>query len=383
MPEVKSKTLEEIAKIIDGEINDLKFKSLTISSLAISPETSTKNDLVFVYDPKYLKNISNVKAKAIILPVETLHATSLQERATSLPVIWVSRPRLVLKKLLELFLEKKYFPLLGIHPMAVVDPSAKLGKSCSVGANVFIGPNCTIDENTVINSNSYIGANVVIGKNCLIYPNCTILDNSKIGNNVILHSGAVIGSDGYSYVTEEESNLEKAKKGDLNFNLDRQIQHKIPCIGFVVIEDDVEIGANTCVDVGTIGPTTIGAGTKVDNLVQIAHNCRIGKDCLIVGQVGFAGSVNVGDRVVVGGQVGFADNINIGNDVIFVARSGVHGTIPSNSVYMGMPAIPYQEYFKNEKTMRRLPKKQEKLEEQIKLLEAKINELEKKLRIGV
>ena len=184
-------------------------------------------------------------------------------------------------------------------------------------------------------------------------------------------------------MTEEESNLEKAKRGDLNFNLGRQIQHKVLSIGDVIIEDDVEIGANTCVDRGTIGSTVIGAGTKIDNLVQIAHNCKIGKDCLIVGQVGFAGSVNMGDRVIVGGQVGFADNINIGSDVIFVARSGVHGNIPSNSVYMGTPALPYQENIKNEKMIRRLPRKQEKLEEQVKLLEEKIKQLEERLRVGV
>ena len=200
---------------------------------------------------------------------------------------------------------------------------------------------------------------------------------------MIIHSGTVIGSDGYSYVTEEESNFEKAKRGDLNFNLGRQVQHKIPSAGGVVIEDDVEIGANSCVDSGTIGPTIIGAGTKIDNLVQIAHNCKIGKDCLIVGQVGFAGSVVTGDRIVAGGQVGFADNINVGNDVIFTAKSGIHGNIPSNSIYVGMPAVPYQEHFKNEKAMRRLPRKFEKMEEQVKTLEEKINELESKLKTRV
>lgn len=347
-----SKTLKGIAEVIGGEISKKDQDDLVINSLATSPENSQVNDLVLVFDSKYLKDLQNIKAKAIILPA------SFKEKTPSLdiPIVWVSRPRLTLKKLLALFCNTKFKE--GIHEKAVVDPRSKIGKNCSIGAGV------------------YIGANVVIGDNCVFNPNCTILDNSIIGNNVIIHSGAVIGSDGYSYVTEEESNLEKAKRRDFNFNLGRQIQHKIPSIGNVIIEDDVEVGVNTCIDRGTIGSTVIGAGTKIDNLVQIAHNCKVGKDCLIVGQVGFAGSVTVGDRVVVGGQCGFADNINIGNDVIFVARAAVHGNIPSNSVYMGFPAVPYQDYFKNEKTMKRLPRK-------IGQLEQKIKELEEKLQVGV
>ena len=378
MPQVSAKTLQEIAKAIDGEINSAQ-QNLQITSLAVSPENSTLDDLVLVFDQKYIKNISNIKAKALIL------SESLKNKIPDIktPIIWIKRPRIVMKKLLDFFVQKRFCPSPGIHPSAVVDPSSKIGKNCSIGANVFIGPNSSIGDNSIIHSNVYIGADVLIGKNSLFYPNVSILDSSQIGNNVILHSGAVIGSDGYSYVTEEESNLEKAKKGDFNFNLGRQTQYKIPSLGNVIIDDDVEIGSNTSVDRGTIGPTFIGAGTKIDNLVQIAHNCKIGKDCLIVGQVGFAGSVNMGDRVIVGGQVGFADNINIGSDVIFFAKAGVHGEIPSNSVYMGMPAVPYQEHFKSERVMRRLPWKHEKLEEQVKLLEEKVKELEKKLRIGV
>lgn len=374
-----SKSLFEIAGIIQGRVGNESDGKLSIESLATLPETATINDLVIVFDNKYLKNLSSIKAKAVILP------SSQKDKLASLniPVIWVDRPRLTLKKLLEMFSKPRFYPLKGIDSTSKIDPSSKVSNKCSIGSNVFIGPNCKIEEGVIICPNVYIGSNVNIGKNSLIYPNCTILDYSVIGKNVILHSGVVVGSDGYSYVTEEESNLEKAKKGDFNFNLGRQIQHKIPAIGNVVIEDDVEVGANTCIDRATIGSTVIGVGTKIDNLVQIAHNCKIGKDCLIVGQVGFAGSVIVGDRVVAGGQVGFADNINIGNDVIFVARSGVHGNIPSNTVYMGMPAVPYQDYFKNERTMKRLPKKTGKLEEQVKQLEAKVKELEDKIKPAV
>ena len=372
-----SKNLSEIAKLVNGEVQG--NKDLTLERLAASPEDSTQDDLVIIYDEKYLKDLKKIKAKAFILPITFKDKISDLNAA----VIWVARPRFAFKKLIDLLSKSRLFPKAGVHPSSVIDSLSKIAKNSCIGPNVFIGPDSSVGEDTVIFPNVYIGQGVVIGSKCTVYPNCSILDGSKIGNNVILHSGVVVGADGYSYVTSEDSNLEKAKKGNFNFNLGRQIQYKIQSVGNVIIEDDVEIGANSCIDRGTVGNTVIGEGTKIDNLVQVAHNCKIGKDCLIVGQVGLAGSINIGNRVVVGGQCGFADNIDIGDDVIFVARSGVHGNIPSNSVYMGMPAVPYMEYFKNEKTMRRLPKKTEKLEEQVKLLEVKVKELENKLSVGV
>lgn len=375
MPKVNPKTIKEIANIVEGELNSDSFSSVIIDSIASSPDSSTTEDIVFIYDQKYIKNYIKIKAKAVILPIQVKDKLP----ALPIPVIWVKRPRLVLKKLLEFFNPSIYKPEKEIHSSAVIDMSSKVSKTASIGANVFLGKNSSIGENSIVYPNAFIGANVNLGKNCIIYSNVSIYDYSQIGNNVIIHSNSVIGADGYSYVTEEESNLEKIRKGDSTLNLERQVQNKIPAIGNVIIEDDVEIGANTCVDKGTIGPTIIGAGSKIDNLVQIAHNCKVGKDCLIVGQVGFAGSVEVGDRVVVGGQVGFADNLKLGNDVVIVARSGVHSDIPDKSVYMGMPAVPYMEYFKNDKNMKRLPRKTEKLEEQVKVLEEKIKQLEERL----
>jgi len=377
MVQFSAKKLGDIASVVGGEISNSSHRDLVVESIAQNPQSSTTADLVFLYEEKYIKKIAEVKAKAFILPA------FLKDKLPplSIPVIWVKRPRLVLKMLLESFECRQYKAKVGIHEKAVVDPDAKVGKNCAIGAGVFVGPGSLVGDGSVINPNSYIGSNVSIGKNCLIHANCTILDNVKIGNNVILHSGVVVGSDGYSYVTEEESNLEKAKKGNFEFNLGRQIQHKIPSIGGVIIEEDVEIGANSCVDSGTIGPTIIGAGTKVDNLVQIAHNCKIGKDCLIVGQVGFAGSVTLGDRVIAGGQSGFADNMTVGSDVIFLAKSGVHGNIQANSVYMGMPAVPYKEFVQQEMNKKRIPRKQEKLEKKIDELEAKLKQLEEKLQV--
>lgn len=375
MPKVTSKTIKEIATIIDGELNSDSFNDVIIDSIASSPDTSTMEDIVFIYEQKYIKNYMNIKAKAAILPIQVKEKIP----ALPIPVIWVKRPRLVLKKLLEFVGPSIYKPGKEIHSSAVLDASSKVSKTASIGANVFIGPNSSIGENTVIYPNVFIGANISLGNNCIIYSNVSIYDYSQIGNNVIIHANTVIGADGYSYVTEEESNLEKIRKGDSSLNLERQVQNKIPAIGNVIIEDDVEIGANTCVDKGTIGPTIVGAGSKIDNLVQIAHNCKVGRDCLIVGQVGFAGSVEIGDRSVVGGQVGFADNLKLGNDVVVVAGSGVHSDIPDKSVYMGMPAVPYLQHFKTEKAMKRLPRKTEKLEGQVSILEEKIKQLEERL----
>jgi len=372
VPKVESKTIKEIANAVDGELNSDSFASVVIDSIASSPDTSTLEDIVFIYEQKYLKNYANIKAKAAILPL----AAKEKLPPLPIPVIWAKRPRLVMKKLLEFLKPSIYSPEKGKHSTSVIDSLAKVDNSVSLGANVFVGPSSKIGKNSVIYPNVFIGANIEIGENCIIYSNVSIYDYTKIGNNVIIHSNTVIGSDGYSYVTEDESNLEKIRKGDANLNFARQIQCKIPTIGNVIIEDDVEIGANSCVDRGTIGPTVIGAGSKVDNLVQVAHNCKIGKDCLIVGQVGFAGSVELGDRSIVGGQAGFADNLKLGNDIVILAKAGVHSDIPDRSVYMGMPAIPYMEHFKKDKAMKRLPRKTEKLEEQVKALEEKIKEME-------
>ncbi len=378
MPKVNPKTIKEIVQAIDGELNSDSFSNITIDSIASSPDVSTTEDIVFIYDQKYIKKYDSIKAKAVILPM----AVKDKLPPLPIPVIWVKRPRLVLKKLLD-FVGPSTFKPSGVCTSAVIENTAKVSKTASIGSNVYIGQNAKIGENTIIFPNVFIGANIEIGNGCIIHANVSIYDYSKIGNNVIIHSNTTIGADGYSYVTEDESNLEKMRKGNTNLNFDRQIQHKISAIGNVIIEDDVEIGANSCVDRGTIGPTIVGAGTKVDNLVQIAHNCKTGKDCLIVGQVGFAGSVEIGDRVVVGGQVGFADNLKLGNDIVIAAKAGIHSDIPSGNIYMGMPAVPYLEHFKRDRAMKRLPRKTEKLEEQVKALEEKIKVLESKLSVNV
>lgn len=364
--------LSQIAQFVGGEITG---EDVTITQFAMSPDKATKDDLVFLYDPKYIKRINEFQSKAMILPKSEKGKVEV-----SSPVLWVERPRLVLKTLLTFIQKPKYKPQAGVDKTAVVDPSAQLGKNCAIGPYVSIGPNAVIGDNVTIKSHTFISHNVQIGNNCEINPNCTILDNTIIKNNVIINSGCVIGGDGFGYVTEDESNLEKIRKGQSpNLNIERFIQHKIPTTGNVVIEDDVEIGSNTTIDAGTIASTVIGAGTKIDNLVLVAHNVKIGKDCLIVGGTAIGGSTVLGDRVVVGGHCSFADNMEVGNDAVFVARSAVHGRVPSNSVYIGVPAVPYMDFMRNEKNLKRLPLKIQSAEEKIKLLEEKIKLLEEKL----
>lgn len=369
--------LSDIVQVVGGELSDKDSGSIIIKSFATSPETSTDEDIVFVYAQKYLNKISSIKAKAMILPVEVKGKVD----GLNVPVIFVERPKLVLKKVLGLLEKPKYRPEIGVHSTAQVDSTAKLGKNCAVGANVFIGPNTIIGDNATIYPNTYIGSNLKIGNKFTAYSNCSLLDYSVIGNNVVVFSGAVIGADGFSYITEEEGNIEKARKGDTNFNTGRLIQHKVPTIGNVVIEDDVEVGANTTIDVATFGSTIVKEGTKVDNLVMVAHNAQIGKDCLIVAQTAVAGSVKIGDRVIVGGQAALSDNLEIGDDCIIAGRAGVHSNVPPANVYIGTPAHPYKEFINRQMNEKRIPRKTAKLEDKVKKLEEKIEQLEEKLGV--
>ena len=258
--------------------------------------------------------------------------------------IEVERPRLAMMKLLHLFcIPPDATP--GIHPSAVVHPDAKIGENVSIGANVYISRDVVIGNNTKILPNCYIGKGVTIGENCLFYANCNIGDFAKIGNRVILNFGVSIGADGFSFVTESPNNIEQAKaEGEIKEGNEAQKIYKIPSIGSVTIEDDVEIGANTAVDRGTIENTVVGEQTKIDNLVQVGHNCKIGKGCMIVSQVGIAGSCHIGDRVVIAGQAGLADHLNIGKDSIIMAKAGVTKSFPEKSIIIGQPAMPRKDF---------------------------------------
>jgi UDP-3-O-[3-hydroxymyristoyl] glucosamine N-acyltransferase len=200
--------------------------------------------------------------------------------------------------------------------------------------------------------NSYIGNGAIIGSDCFFHAGVNIGDRVKVGNKVILHHGVSLGADGFSFVTESPNNIEQARQDGEIKERGEQVIFKIPSIGSVIIGDNVEIGANACIDRGTIEDTIIGENTKIDDLVMIGHNCRVGKGCMIVSQVGIAGSCVIGDRVVIAGQAGLADHITIGDDTIITAKAGVTKSFPEKSIIIGIPAVPRKEFIKQLKTIK-------------------------------
>jgi len=339
---MKFYSLEEITQIVGGILT--KVENAEIARIA-PPMLSDENTLALALGEEEIQNMEQSNAKAALVP--------LGVNLDGVSTIEVERPRLAMMKLLHLFYLPPDAPS-GIHPTATVHPDAKLGENVSVGPNVVISRNASIGNNTKVLANVYIGRSAQIGENCMIHPGCNIGDSVVLGNKVVLQHGVSIGADGFSFVTENPNNIEQAKQdGSINEVNAKQKIYKIPSIGSVVVGDDVEIGANTCIDRGTIENTEIGEQTKIDNLVQIGHNCKIGKGCMIVSQVGIAGSCKIGDRTVLAGQAGLADHLDIGPDSIVMARAGVSKSFPEKSIIVGTPAVPRKEFIKQIQTLKK------------------------------
>lgn len=331
----KKFSLEELSQIVGGILT--KVSDLTITKVA-PPKLADENTLALAMNEEEIENLASSNAKAVLVP--------LGVNIPNISTIEVERPRLAFMKLLNVFYKAPLTPR-EIHPTAVVDPSAKLGNNVSIGANVFVGKNAVIGDNTALMPNCYVGTDVKIGSDCLLHPGVNVGDRVEIGSRCIFHHGVSLGADGFSFVTEAPSNLEKAQKEGAINEVNKEVKvFKIPSLGSVVIGDDVEIGANTTIDRGTIENTTIGAQTKIDNLVMIGHNCKIGKACTIVSQVGIAGSCVIGDRVVIAGQAGLKDHVEIGEDSIILAKAGITKSFPKKSVIMGAPAVLRKDFIK-------------------------------------
>ncbi len=285
-------------------------------------ETASVGDLTFLANPKYIPYLKSTSASAIIVPPagDKFRYTSNDVRDGVVLLIH-DNPYFAFLQALTLYHPPPPPPAPGI------DPTATIGKRVSLADGVHVGPHCTIEDDvtigdgTLILANSFVGTDSVIGSECTIGPLVTILHGSTLGNRVRLHPGTVIGSDGFGYAPKDGHH------------------HKIPQVGGVTIGDDVEIGAGCTIDRATMGQTLIGRGTKIDNLVQIAHNVQIGEDCIIVSQVGISGSTRLGNRVTVAGQVGIIGHLTIGDDVIIAAQSGVAKDIPDGAFYFGSPAV--------------------------------------------
>lgn len=333
-------TIAEVAAIVQGTVN---FNSNLIVTGANGLDEAGPEDISFLGNPKYAELLNTTKAGVVLVPQ---NIPEIQK-----PVIKVKNPQLAFAKILSIIESEKSPKIFNqIHSSCVIESSAKIGKDVSIGAFSVIEEGAVIGNNTIIKAHVYVGNNTVIGDNCIIYPNVTIRENILIGSRVIIHSGSVIGSDGFGFVPAETGIF------------------KIPQIGKVEIDDDVEIGANVTIDRATTGFTKIGSGTKIDNLVQIAHNVKIGKNCMIVSQVGIAGSTKIGNNVVIGGQAGTVGHINIGDGVIVAARGAVTNNVSDKQVVSGYPARPHREALKIEALIHRLPE----LYEQIKKIKNEI-----------
>jgi UDP-3-O-[3-hydroxymyristoyl] glucosamine N-acyltransferase len=337
------KTLAEIAKFIDGQIvGDPNTIITGVSGI----REAKKGDITFVSNPKYASLIKQTNASAII--------TSEDIKDAPKPIIRTKNPSLAFAEIVSLAVPVKIKHPEGIHPSAILAKNVKLGKNVAIGANTILEEGVTIGDNTVIYAASYIGNDTTIGKDCFIYSNVSIRERVKIGNRVIINNGTVIGSDGFGF-----TEVNGAHK-------------RIPQVGTVIIEDDVDIGANVAIDRARFDRTIIGKGTKIDNLVHIAHNVLIGENSIIIAQTGISGSSKVGKNVILAGQSGVVGHITIGDNVIVGAQSGVTKSVPSNTKVSGYPAKPHDVAKRVNACIQRLPQ----LYKTVDQLKKKIQELE-------
>lgn len=321
-------TAQQIAELIKGRVEG--DKDAKVSSFA-KIEEGHEGAISFLSNKKYLHYIYETKS-SVVLVDESL----VLERNVNCTLIRVKSAYEAVAQLLQLYESMKPRKR-GISDLAFIDPTATIGEDCYIGPFAFIGPKCVIGDNSIIHPHAALGDNVIVGKNTEIHSNAVIYHDCKVGNRCILHAGCVIGADGFGFAPSENG------------------YDKIPQIGIVTIEDDVEIGANTCVDRSTMGSTFIRNGVKLDNLVQIAHNTDIGANTVMSSQVGVAGSTKVGEWCMFGGQVGISGHITIGNKVMLGAQSGVPGSIKDGQQLIGTPPMEMRSYFKSQAIFRRLP----------------------------
>ena len=318
---------------------------------ASEPATAGPDDLALAMDPKYAGGLAQGQAKAAMLwPGADWQALGLQA------AIIVPRPRYAMSGLTRA-LDPGPQIAPGIHPTALVDSTAQIGANPAIGPFVVIGAGVILGANARIASHVSIAEYVTLGCDALILQGVRIGARVTIGNRFIAPPGAVIGADGFSFVTPEKSGVEQIRETlGTRDEITAQSWTRIHSLGAVEIGDDVEIGANAAIDRGTIRNTTLGSGTKLDNLVHVGHNVRIGRDCLICGQAGIAGSAKIGDRVVLGGQCGVSDNIFVGDDVIAGGATKILTNVPAGRVLLGYPAMKMETHVEVYKGLRRLPR---------------------------
>ena len=331
-------TLQELAALVGGQLyfDGIIPHHLKIRGVA-SVSEAAPDEVTFLGNLKYLPALRRSQAAAVLV------AEDFAELVTPV-LIRVSNPSLAFARLVAHFAPPPVSFAAGVHPTAVIGAGVHLAPGVSIQPFAVLEEGASVGEGTVVGAHSYIGHGAKIGAGCFLHPRVTVATRCVVGDRVILHAGGVLGSDGFGFENDQGRHV------------------KIPQVGVVQVDDDVEIGANTTVDRARFGRTWIGAGTKIDNLVQIAHNVVIGKHCLIVAQVGISGSTRLGDHVTLAGQVGVAGHLEIGDRAVVSAQSGVSKTLASNGLYMGSPAVPALEYREQVAHIRRLHKLAERVQ---------------------
>ena len=319
--------LKELADKLGARL-DPPDANAEVSSVG-SIESAVPGQITFAVSSKFLPLAKDSKASALIVDEKF---PALQK-----PTLRTRNPQYAYARAVELLhVLPKEKP--GIHPTAVIDPSARIGANASIGACVVIGANVEIGENCTLLPQAVIYRGVRIGKNFFVHAHVSIRENCEIGDNVLLHNGVVIGSDGFGFAKDDNGNW-----------------YKIPQTGRVVVEDNVEVQANSCIDRASLGETRIGRNTKIDNLSQVAHNCVIAENSMLCAQVGLAGSTEIGKNVILAGQVGVAGHCKIGDGVIITAQSGTHGDIPAGSMVSGTPAFDHKQWLRSVTAFMKLP----------------------------
>ncbi len=338
-----TRTLAELAAELGGTV--VGDASTVIRGVAGIRE-AMPGDLTFLANPRYEAHLSETRASAVIC--------DRKPRECAIPLLQVDNPYLAFQRAVRVFRPDVFRPPAGVHPSAVVAPDAELGEGVSIGPHCVVEAGARIGARAVVMAGGYVGAKAVVGEDTYLYPRVTVREECVIGARCILHAGVVVGADGFG------------------FAFDAGRYHKVPQVGNVVIGDDVEVGANTCIDRATTDSTRIGDGTKIDNLVQIGHNVDVGRHCIIVAQVGISGSTKLEDYVTLGGQAGLVGHITIGKGAMVAAQSGVSRDVAQREVVSGYPAVPHSAWKRVSVLLQRLPQ----LFQRTRALEQKVEALE-------
>jgi len=359
---MRQATVGDLAKLLNAQlVGDAKQLITGVASL----DSATPGTISFIEHERLLKTALHSSATAIIAPATMAAKMRRIERSSGKPVVLTGNPRLAFAKVME-YLQPLAIPEPGIHATAVIEADAYIGEGVTIHEFCYVGHHAHIGDGAVLYPHVVIGDGAQIGSASVLHPSVVISHHVHVGERVRIHSGSVLGGDGFGYVMHEGKH------------------HKVPQIGTVIIEDDVEIGANVCIDRATMGATRVGSGTKIDNFVQVAHNVQIGRNCLLCAHVGLSGSVIMEDDVVLAGQVGVRDHVKIGKGAIIGAQSGVMNDIEAGGFMLGSPAVTHREFMKMEASSRKLPealRNLRALERQMKQMQEQLEALQNAARI--